>query len=152
VDGDVIHTYREFAESGRAQGVQEAVLKALKDGGKIFFTGCGSTGRLSIQLVSIWRDFWQRQRARGLKCSPSGEEFENRAFSVMAGGDYALIKAVEGFEDFTNSGKANRRPRDSSKGRRFRDYRGGENFIRDRHGMEGRRGGRERFILSITSG
>jgi len=105
VDGDVIHTYREFAESGRAQGVQEAVLKALKDGGKIFFTGCGSTGRLSIQLVSIWRDFWQRQRARGLKCSPSGEEFENRAFSVMAGGDYALIKAVEGFEDFTEFGK-----------------------------------------------
>ena len=105
VDSDVIHTYREFAESGRAQGVQEAVLKALKNGGKIFFTGCGSTGRLSIQLVSIWRDFWQRQRARGLKCSPSAEEFENRAVSVMAGGDYALIKAVEGFEDFTKFGK-----------------------------------------------
>src|SRR6185369_15181313 len=50
-------------------------------------------------------DFWQRQRARGLKCSPSANEFEDRAFSVMAGGDFALIKAVEGFEDFTDFGK-----------------------------------------------
>src|SRR4029077_12067201 len=69
------------------------------------FTGCGSTGRLSIQVVSIWRDFWQKQKARGMKCSPSPEDLENRAFSVMAGGDFALIKAVEGFEDFTEFGK-----------------------------------------------
>jgi N-acetylmuramic acid 6-phosphate etherase len=104
-DGDVVKKYREFAESGRATGIKEAVLKALKSGGKIFFTGCGSTGRLSIQLVSIWRDYWQRQRARGLTCSRSAEELENRAFSVMAGGDFALIKSVEGFEDFTAFGK-----------------------------------------------
>ena len=55
--------------------------------------------------MSIWRDFWQRQRARGLACAPPPEEWENRAFSVMAGGDFALIKAVEGFEDFTEFGK-----------------------------------------------
>src|SRR6266481_5897530 len=105
VDGDVVRKYREFAESGRAQGIKDAVLRSLKNGGKLFFTGCGSTGRLSIQVVSIWRDFWQRQGARGLKCSPSTEELEERAFSVMAGGDFALIKAVEGFEDFTQFGK-----------------------------------------------
>ena len=104
-DGDVVRKYREFAESGRAQGIKETLLRALKNGGRVFFTGCGSTGRLSIQLVSIWRDFWQQQRARGLKCSPTPRDFENRAFSVMAGGDFALIKSVEGFEDFTEFGK-----------------------------------------------
>jgi len=105
VDSDVLRTYRAFAESGRAANIKDALLKSLKSGGKVFFTGCGSTGRLSIQLVSIWRDFWQRQRARGLACMPSAEEWEHRAFSVMAGGDFALIKAVEGFEDFTAFGK-----------------------------------------------
>ena len=105
VDADVLRKYREFVESGRAQSIQQAVLQALKNGGKLFFTGCGSTGRLSIQLVSIWRDFWQWQRARGLVSSPSTEDFEKRAFSAMAGGDFALIKAVEGFEDFTEFGK-----------------------------------------------
>ena len=105
VDLDVINKYQEFAESGRARAIADTLLRSLKNGGKLFFTGCGSTGRLSIQLVSIWRDFWQRQRAQGLKSSPTAEELENRAFSVMAGGDFALIKAVEGFEDFTQFGK-----------------------------------------------
>ncbi len=105
VDKDVLRTFGEFVKSGRAKGIQETVLRSLKAGGKLFFTGCGSTGRLSIQVVSIWRDFWQKQKARGMKCTPSPEDFENRAFSVMAGGDFALIKAVEGFEDFTEFGK-----------------------------------------------
>ncbi|HET7624812.1 MAG TPA: hypothetical protein VFM25_06055, partial [Verrucomicrobiae bacterium] len=96
VDGDVVSKYRDFAESGEAEKIAQTVARALRNGGKIFFTGCGSTGRLSIQLVSIWRDFW-REKANG--------DFENRAFSVMAGGDFALIKSVEGFEDFTAFGK-----------------------------------------------
>jgi len=105
VDDDVVRTYRAFVESGRAAGIAGTVSRILRRGGRIFFTGCGSTGRLSIQLVSIWRDFWQRQRARGLACEPAASDWEDRAFSVMAGGDFALIKAVEGFEDFTAFGK-----------------------------------------------
>ncbi len=105
VDDDVVRKYREFAQSNRPCQIADTLRQALKNGGKVFFTGCGSTGRLSIQLVSIWREFWQQQRARGLKCSPAPEDWENRAFPVMAGGDFALIKAVEGFEDFTDFGK-----------------------------------------------
>ena len=97
VDNDVIAKYREFVESGRAEQIKDSVLQVLKNGGKIFFTGCGSTGRLSILLVSIWRDYWQKMTR------PT--DFENRAFSVMAGGDFALIKSVEGFEDFAAFGK-----------------------------------------------
>ena len=96
-DGDVVKKFREFAQSGRADQIKETVLHSLKNGGRIFFTGCGSTGRLSILLDSIWRDFWQRQA--------SAPNLENRTFSVMAGGDYALIKSVEGFEDFPAFGK-----------------------------------------------
>jgi len=105
VDDDVVDAYRRFARSGRAQAMADTVLTALRNGGRLFFTGCGSTGRLSIQLVSIWRDFWQRQRVRGLACRPTPQDWENRAFPVMAGGDFALIKAVEGFEDFTDFGR-----------------------------------------------
>jgi len=99
VDADVLSSYAEFAATGRAQSIKQTLLSALRKGGKVFFTGCGSTGRLSIQLVSIWRDFWQRQQM------PAARDYEHRAFSVMAGGDFALIKSVEGFEDFTAFGK-----------------------------------------------
>ena len=138
VDDDVVKKYREFVASGRAGEIKETLLRSLKDGGRIFFTGCGSTGRLSILLDSVWRDFWQQWSA-GLrpgaswssrfsvptedklklelqhgckadrKTAPQSSgacaEFETRTFSVMAGGDFALIKSVEGFEDFTAFGK-----------------------------------------------
>ncbi|HXR04047.1 MAG TPA: hypothetical protein VN836_04990 [Verrucomicrobiae bacterium] len=124
VDDDVVKKYREFVASGRAVEITETVLRSLRNGGRIFFTGCGATGRLSILLDAAWRDFW-RQRS-GDASSPVGgplkaqdddvappllrrgvaaTDFENRTFSVMAGGDYALIKSVEGFEDFTAFGR-----------------------------------------------
>src|SRR5580698_6186997 len=77
-DGDVVQTFRDFVKSGRAAGIQKAVVESLKNGGRLFFTGCGSTGRLSILLDSIWRDFWQQLRAGGL--FPVAD-FESRSFS-----------------------------------------------------------------------
>ncbi|HEX3890289.1 MAG TPA: hypothetical protein VHX90_05500, partial [Verrucomicrobiae bacterium] len=120
VDDDVVKKFREFVESGRAEEMAATVLHSLKNGGRIFFTGCGSTGRLSILLDSVWRDFWQQQgNGRGdesqteenleaprvVSYDKRAIDFENRTFSVMAGGDFALIKSVEGFEDFTAFGK-----------------------------------------------
>lgn len=96
VDEDVLKKLGEFAASGRAELIAAAVLAVVKNGGRIFFTGCGSTGRLSILLDSVWRDFWHQRH---------NDDYKNRTFSVMAGGDYALIKSVEGFEDFTAFGK-----------------------------------------------
>jgi N-acetylmuramic acid 6-phosphate etherase len=96
VDDDVVKKFREFAQSGKAIEIKEAILRALKNGGRIFFTGCGSTGRLSILLDSVWRGFWQILKETN---------WRQRTFSVMAGGDYALIKSVEGFEDFAAFGK-----------------------------------------------
>ena len=102
VDEDVVKTFRKFVASGRTVAIKETVLRSLKSGGRIFFTGCGSTGRLSILLDSVWRDFWQQQRTG--KFFPIAD-YESRSFSVMAGGDFALIKSVEGFEDFTAFGE-----------------------------------------------
>ena len=101
VDNDVIDKYREWSATDAPRHIADTLRDAIRAGGKVFFTGCGSTGRLSIQLASIWRDFWQKRRAKGLS---NTEGWEDRAFSVMAGGDFALIKSVEGFEDFTQFG------------------------------------------------
>src|SRR5271168_1515516 len=62
VDDGVIRKFREFVESGRAEQIKETVLRSLNSGGRIFFTGCGSTGRLSVLLDSVWRDFWRQRR------------------------------------------------------------------------------------------
>ncbi len=107
VDADVVAKMRELAESGRLIEIANVVRDAILQGGKLFFTGCGATGRLSIQLDSTWRFFWKQQaeRARSEGRDPSRfEDLEDRTFSAMAGGDFALIKSVEGFEDFTAFG------------------------------------------------
>jgi N-acetylmuramic acid 6-phosphate etherase len=104
VDRDVVEAYDRWSRSGQPEALRDDLLATLEAGGRVFFTGCGATGRLSIQLNSIWRGFWQDRRARGL-ANPPPDAWEPRALSAMAGGDYALIKSVEGFEDFAPFGR-----------------------------------------------
>jgi len=79
----------------------EAFYNTMCTGGRIFFTGCGSTGRLSILLEAAWRRFWRSKAQK----HEEAKAMEDRCFSVMAGGDFALIKSVEGFEDFPDFGR-----------------------------------------------
>ena len=66
-----------------------AINDTVETGGRIFICGCGATGRLSIVLETLWR-----QETRQLH-----QEWEDRVISFMAGGDAALIKSIEDFED-----------------------------------------------------
>jgi N-acetylmuramic acid 6-phosphate etherase len=102
VDRDVVERFSAWSQTDQPQRLRDMVLGGLRAGGRIFFTGCGATGRLSIQLASIWRRFFQERRAAG---AAGTEGWEGRAVSIMAGGDYALIKSVEGFEDLVAFGR-----------------------------------------------
>jgi N-acetylmuramic acid 6-phosphate etherase len=104
VDRDVVRKYCAWSQTGQPAWMARAALEALRRGGHIFFTGCGATGRLSVQLDATWRAFWQDRRARG-QAEPSPDRWEDCTRSAMAGGDYALIKSVEGFEDFVPFGR-----------------------------------------------
>lgn len=73
------------------------VEAAMRGGGRVYFTGCGATGRLSILLEAMWR------KACAAEAGMAG--YAGRCLSVMAGGDFALIKSVEGYEDFQEFGR-----------------------------------------------
>ncbi len=88
---------RIFAQESFGRLV-EALSEAMRTGHRIYFTGCGATGRLSILLEAAWREFWRRTE-------PDNARMMDLCISVMAGGDFALIKSVEGFEDFTDFGR-----------------------------------------------
>jgi len=91
---------RIFAQDTFGQLV-EAFRAAMRAGRRIYFTGCGATGRLSILLEAAWRRFWREMKPDYTDAA----RMEDLCISVMAGGDFALIKSVEGFEDFPDFGR-----------------------------------------------
>lgn len=66
------------------------IQATLKSGRKVFMCGCGATGRLSLVLETLFHQ----------KFGPS-----KQVVSFMAGGDFALIKSVESFEDKVEYGE-----------------------------------------------
>ncbi|KRX04134.1 hypothetical protein PPERSA_08349 [Pseudocohnilembus persalinus] len=73
------------------------ITKTLDNGGRIYICGCGATGRLSLALESLWRQEVRHQFLN--KNQELFTQLEDRVVSFMAGGDVALIKSVEDFED-----------------------------------------------------
>ena len=69
-----------------AQTIQET----LEAGNKVFMCGCGATGRLSLVLETLYRQ---------------SHPASNQVIAFMAGGDFALIKSVESFEDRVEYGE-----------------------------------------------
>ncbi|MBW7990518.1 MAG: sugar phosphate isomerase [Planctomycetes bacterium] len=102
VDDDIPPAMSKVLQQDSFHELIEAFAKALNSGKRIFFTGCGATGRLSILLEATWRRFWQNSKQN---LSENVPDMEDRVLSVMAGGDFALIKSVEGYEDFPDFGR-----------------------------------------------
>lgn len=67
----------------------------LEHGGRLFLCGCGATGRLSISLETLWREeVFKRGRS----------DLSEKVFSFIAGGDFALVRSIENFEDHPEFG------------------------------------------------
>jgi len=65
----------------------------LNSGSKVFLSGCGATGRLALTLESVFRTIH------------AGTPLQDQVQALMAGGDFALVKSVENFEDFPEYGE-----------------------------------------------
>jgi N-acetylmuramic acid 6-phosphate etherase len=88
-----IHTMHILAEKKKEIFYLKSVIKStLSAGNNVFLCGCGATGRLSLTIETLWRQVH------------AGNNFKDRVFSFMAGGDVALIRSIENFEDFPQYG------------------------------------------------
>jgi N-acetylmuramic acid 6-phosphate etherase len=85
VDRNVLEMARRVLAGEAFAALVNAGETALRQGRKLVFSGCGATGRLSILLESMWG-------GKGV-------------FSIMTGGDYALVRSVEFFEDYQEFGR-----------------------------------------------
>ncbi len=111
VDDDIPPAMEKVFRQDSFGQLVEAFGKAMRTGKRIYFTGCGATGRLSILLEAMWRRFWRQLKQVHPEIASKLPDMEDHVFSVMAGGDFALIKSVEGYEDFPDFGRYQLRER-----------------------------------------
>lgn len=80
---------------GYASGIAklaDAIGQTINEGGCIFIAGCGATGRLALTIETLSRR------------AALGDKLKGRVVGFMAGGDAALIRSLEGFEDYPEYG------------------------------------------------
>ena len=71
--------------------VIEVTSSALENGGRIIYMGAGTSGRIGL--------------LDAVECPPTFDVDYNTVIGLIAGGDNAFVKAVEGAEDSMESGK-----------------------------------------------
>jgi N-acetylmuramic acid 6-phosphate etherase len=92
-----------IASSGFAQ-LRQAIKTALDKDRTVYFSGCGATGRLSILLDAANRRFWRETVEAHPELKSVCGDLAARTHAVMTGGDFALIRSVESFEDYITFG------------------------------------------------
>ncbi|MBE7046401.1 MAG: hypothetical protein E7396_03195 [Ruminococcaceae bacterium] len=100
VDLDLADVYNQIIHSEYFDQFYENVLSSLINGGRIVVSGCGSTGRLAMRLENSWRCAIADLCKTGMDLSA----YEDKVISLMTGGDYTIIRAVESFEDYIELG------------------------------------------------
>jgi len=111
VDDEIPPAMEKVLRQDSFRALIGAFVGALSSGKRIHFTGCGATGRLSILLEAAWRRFWRRLKQEYPGLALEIGDLTDHVLSVMAGGDFALIKSVEGYEDFPEFGRYQLRER-----------------------------------------
>ena len=90
-DEDKKVAYAVEKELDNIAGAVDAIYAALKDGGRLIYCGCGTSGRLGI--------------LDAVECPPTFSTDPEMVQGVIAGGEPALFRAVEGAEDNMSAGK-----------------------------------------------
>lgn len=105
VDEDILPKARKVFAGPEYQRMVAAMRRAAAGEGRICFSGCGATGRLSILLETAWREFFADLHRQHPEIAAKLAGLEDRATSIMTGGDFALIRSVENFEDHAVFGR-----------------------------------------------
>ena len=122
VDSDISKAFSLCHNNPELQILKEEITKSVIEENRIIFSGCGSTGRLSILFESMWRKGCIRLTDKLNKTEENSKLAEllkksaSNVRGIITGGDRALIKSVENFEDYQEFGRQQVRELDLNPG------------------------------------
>ncbi|NSW95291.1 MAG: hypothetical protein HPY62_11350 [Bacteroidales bacterium] len=110
VDNDICRKIEDLSKNPQVlYKASEAIVRAVRNRHRIYFYGCGSTGRLAKFMEStLWRPFWRKIKESPVWAKAENHlphDIENYLTGEMTGADRALISSLEGFEDLQLIGR-----------------------------------------------
>ena len=94
VDRDIQHMAWKILQSGEFHQLVDAGVDVLGKGGNMVFSGCGSTGRLSILLEAMWRYFFRTVNTRHPDIYHGLRLLENRVFISRDNSTLLIVSSV----------------------------------------------------------
>lgn len=104
-DTDIPQVASRVFESESFRQLTGSITRNIREGRKIVFSGVGASGRLAVQFDATWRNFWF---SLADKLPSRKDEFlgiGELGCSIITGGDRALVRSVENFEDYLVFGR-----------------------------------------------
>lgn len=83
----------------------DMVRRVIASGGRVIWSGCGSSGRLSMILEHSWRYAIAKLSEHYPESKTALNDKLESVGNIMTGGDYAIIRAAECFEDSIRLGR-----------------------------------------------
>jgi mannose/cellobiose epimerase-like protein (N-acyl-D-glucosamine 2-epimerase family)/N-acetylmuramic acid 6-phosphate (MurNAc-6-P) etherase len=101
VEADLMPVAQKVIGGDSWRALVDTIIAAVRGGKRIRFSGCGSTGRLAAILEFMWRRSWSEQSID----TKEKQKIIDAVAGIITGGDRALIKSVESFEDYQIFGR-----------------------------------------------
>lgn len=92
-----------FASDAFAQLVRD-IRRVIDERRVVLFSSVGASGRMALQLDATWRLFWTELATKIPLRNQTFIEISECCNSLMTGGDRAVVRSVENFEDYMTFG------------------------------------------------
>lgn len=103
-DADIPNATLTAFKSENFQSMLKAMRRVIDERRQMLFSSVGASGRMALQLDATWRYFWTSLIQKIPAKKELFLEISNLSNSLMTGGDRALVRAVENFEDYMTFG------------------------------------------------
>jgi len=103
-DLDIAPVTAESFKTPEFKRFLDDIKRIIDERKRILFSSVGASGRMAIQLDATWRYFWTSLIQKIPAKKEIFMEISNLSDSLTTGGDRALVRSVENYEDYMTFG------------------------------------------------
>jgi len=104
-DTDIPKVVAKAMKTKEYQQLIDDIVMVMKNRRKFVLSSVGASGRMALTLGSMWRNFWTSMVEKLPHRKELCVEMCHVADDFMTGGDRALVRSVENYEDYMTFGR-----------------------------------------------